>query len=159
MWRRFSALALTEPVGSRRPVRMTRRCGVWSLPDGRLLRTLRVPIDLDKGGKIYATAVSPDGRWIAAAGWDAQSGHKHFVYIFDASTGALVARVGPFNGIIHYLTFSPDGRWLAATSQVGVGLKVIDTQTWQIVATDKTYTGRKLRRRIRAGRAPLYGRV
>ena len=113
---------------------------VWSLPDGRLLRTLRVPIALDKGGKIYATAVSPDGRWIAAAGWDAQGGHKHFVYIFDAATGALVARVGAFNGITHYLTFSADARWLAATSQVGVGLNVIDTRTWQIVATDKTFT-------------------
>ena len=45
---------------------------VWSLPDGRLLRTLRVPIGPGNGGKIYATAISPDGRWIAAGGWDAQ---------------------------------------------------------------------------------------
>jgi WD40 repeat protein len=112
---------------------------VWSLPDGRLLRTLRVPIGPDNGGKIYATAVSPDGRWIAAGGWDAHQSHEHFVYVFDASTGAMVARTGPFDNVVNHLAFSGDGRWLAATSISDGGLKVIDALTWQIVAEDKNY--------------------
>src|SRR5580693_6486472 len=89
---------------------------VWSLPDGRLLRTLRVPIGPGNGGRIYAVAISPDGRWIAAGGWDAQGqvNHQHFVYVFDAATGAMVARVGPFGNVINNLAFSSDGRWLAA---------------------------------------------
>ena len=108
---------------------------VWSLPDGRLLHTLRVPIGPGHGGKIYATAVSPDGRWIAAGGWDAQSDttDENFLYIFDAATSALVARVGPFGNVIRHLAFSPDGRWLAATSSADVGLKVIDPQSWRIL--------------------------
>ncbi len=110
---------------------------VWSLPDGRLLRTLRVPIGPGNGGKIYATAVSPDGRWIAAGGWDITQ--ENFVYIFDSATGAMVARVGPFGNVILHLAFPTDGRWLAATTFGGVGLKVIDAQTWRIVAEDKTY--------------------
>ena len=65
--------------------------------------------------------------------------HENFVYVFDASTGAIVARVGPFGDVINHLAFSPDGRWLAATSIAGVGLKVIDAQTWRIVAEDQTY--------------------
>jgi WD40 repeat protein len=113
----------------------------WSLPDGKLLRTLRVPIGPSDGGKIYATAVSPDGHWIAAGGWDTHtdSASGHFVYIFDAATGAVVARVGPFGNVIDYLRFSLDGRWLAATSSKGVGLKVIDAQTWRIAVEDTAY--------------------
>ena len=114
---------------------------VWSLPDGRLLRTLRVPIGPDNDGKIYATAVSPDGRWVAAGGWDAfrRVAHEHFVYIFDSATGALVGRAGPFANVIFHLAFSPDGRWLAATSGRDVGVKIIDAQSWQIVAADQAY--------------------
>ena len=113
---------------------------VWSLPEGRLLRTLRVPVGPDDGGKIYATAVSPDGRWIAAGGWDAQwdAVSKDFVYIFDASSGDVVARIG-LESVIFHLTFSPDGRWLAIASTGNVGLKVVDTQNWRIVAEDKAY--------------------
>jgi WD40 repeat protein len=116
---------------------------VWSLPDGRLLHALRVPIGPDNGGKNYAVAISPDGHWIAAGGWDAHwdIGHENFVYIFDASTGAMVARVGPFGNVIDHLVFSPDGRWLAATSFAGVGLKVIKVQDWRIAAEDKDYAG------------------
>lgn len=114
---------------------------VWSLPDGRLLHTLRVAIASGDGGKIYATAVSPDGRWIAAGGWDAQwdIASQDFVYIFDASSGVLVARAGPFGSVINHLVFSPDGRWLAATSSKNVGLKVIDTRNWRIAADDTNY--------------------
>jgi WD40 repeat protein len=116
---------------------------VWSLPDGKLLRTLRMPIGPGDSGKVYATAITPDGRWIAAGGWDAQwdTSQQMYVSIFDAATGALVARDGPFAGAINNLAFSGDGRWLAATSSKGVGLKVIDAQTWRIVRQDTAYGG------------------
>src|SRR5262250_676608 len=38
---------------------------VWSLPDGRLQRVLRVPIGDGHLGKAYAVAISPDGDTIA----------------------------------------------------------------------------------------------
>src|ERR1700722_14268333 len=44
---------------------------VWSLPDGRLERTARLPIGAGNGGKVNASALSPDGRWLAAGGYDA----------------------------------------------------------------------------------------
>jgi WD40 repeat protein len=114
---------------------------VWSLPDARLLHTLRVAIGPGDGGKLYAVAASPNGRWLAAGGWDAQwaVNSQDFVYIFDAVTGAVAARVGPFDSVINHLAFSPDGRWLAAASSKNVGLKVIDTQSWRIIAEDKNY--------------------
>jgi len=114
---------------------------VWSLPDARLLHTLRVPIGPGDGGKLYAVAASPNGRWLAAGGWDAQWDitSTDYVYIFDSITGAVAARVGPFGSVINHLAFSPDGRWLAAASSKNIGLKVIDTQSWRIIAEDKNY--------------------
>jgi WD40 repeat protein len=42
---------------------------VWELETGRLLRTIRPPTGTGNEGKIYAVAISPDGRTIAAGGW------------------------------------------------------------------------------------------
>ena len=114
---------------------------IWSLPEARLLHTFRVPIGPGDGGKIYAVAASPDGRWVVAGGWDAQwdVSSQDFVYVIDTVSGGLVARVGPFGSVLNHFAFSPDGRWLAAASSANVGLKVIDTQTWRIVAEDKNY--------------------
>ena len=42
---------------------------VWQMPEGRLLATLRPPIDAGHEGQLFALAVSPDGRTVATAGW------------------------------------------------------------------------------------------
>src|SRR5215203_3182592 len=42
---------------------------VWSLTDGKVLQTIRVPAGPDDIGIIYAVALSPDGALVAAGGW------------------------------------------------------------------------------------------
>lgn len=109
----------------------------------RLMRTLRVPIGEGDDGRIYAVALSPDGKWLAAGGFDAQfrTMQFHQIYIFNANTGQLARRVGRLKDRTYHLVFSPDGRFLAATLKNGEGLRVWETARWQQVLEDRDYSG------------------
>lgn len=114
---------------------------LWSMPDGRLLKTLRPAIGANAyDGQIYAVAISPDGRTVAAGGQDAGVSVRHVtgVYLFDVRTGALKARVGEFDGPITQLIFSPDGHFLVLTLGVR-GIRVVDVESGREIAADRDY--------------------
>lgn len=122
---------------------------LWRLPEGKLIRTLRPPIGSGHEGKLFATALSPDGTWAAAGGWDAAfpSLQTNLVYIFNTSTGAIAARVGETEGkVINHLTISMDGRYLALTRHLGQGVEVWERvgaglSSWRIVGRDSDFRG------------------
>jgi WD40 repeat protein len=112
---------------------------LWSLPQNRsgspeLLRTLRVPIGEGNGGKIHAVALSPDGKWVAAAGWDARE-PWHGVYIFEAASGRLITYLNGQDTFGH-LAVSPDGSRLAAMLGDGWGMRLWETAGWRRLAED-----------------------
>src|SRR5271165_4163702 len=61
---------------------------VWSLPEGRLMRVLRLPIDQGNNGKAYAVAVSPDGSSVAVGGWTGTAGDAK-IFLFVPTSGEL----------------------------------------------------------------------
>jgi WD40 repeat protein len=122
---------------------LDRTVRIWSLPELRLLKILRVPMEVQREGELTNVQISPDGRIIATGGWTGwEWDQQGCIYFFDADSGELLQRMSGFASIIGELRFSPDGRWLAAGLHGGAGLAFIDMKDLTIKAHDHDYTER-----------------
>ncbi len=83
---------------------------LWSAASGDLLKTLRTPIGHGKEGMLYASALSPNGKIAAVAGWTKNDD----IYLFNTSTGEIQQRLTGLGNVISDLEFSPKGDYLAA---------------------------------------------
>src|SRR5271170_3705790 len=100
---------------------------LWSLPDGKLQRTIRLPIGPGNGGNVFAAALSPDGRRLAAGGWDAsyEKLGSHSLSLVDLASGSI-RRVGSFQRSINSLAFSADGARVAVGINGANGIRLYD---------------------------------
>lgn len=117
---------------------------LWALPAGRLIRTFRLPMDAGNGGKVYAVALSKDGKTVAAGGWGVKhefDGDPNFVYVFDTQSGALLRRLGPLSTSVNHLRFSSDDRHLVAGLNGSNGIRVWASSTGKEISVDKNYGG------------------
>jgi WD40 repeat protein/uncharacterized caspase-like protein len=100
---------------------------LWSLPDGNLKQIVRLPVGGTDGGMAYAVALSPDGRWLAAGGFDAalDAIGSSGLYLTDLSSGT-VRHLGKFGDVVLYLAFSPDGQRIAVALGYNKGIRILD---------------------------------
>lgn len=126
---------------------------IWSLADGSLICSIRLPAGPGDTGKARAVAIDPAGEVIAAGGWTTPPGAPKVIYVYGDAAGAplhrdgarpdivLLHRIGGLPDVVNHLTFSPDGRRLAATMEKG-GLRVFDRDRgWAETARDEDYDG------------------
>jgi WD40 repeat protein/uncharacterized caspase-like protein len=89
---------------------------VWDVATGKTVRTIRGEAAPEHPGKIYAIALSPDGKWLAAGGWLANTpdyDHPEVIRIYDFLSGRLVVLLkGGHGKSVNALAYSPDGRHL-----------------------------------------------
>jgi WD40 repeat protein len=91
---------------------------LWSLPEGKLQRVVRLPIGVDGAAKVAATAVSPNGHFLAVGredGHDPSDEISSVLYLIEiAKTGepTLLHRM-PFGSRIKKIAFSGDGNRVA----------------------------------------------
>jgi WD40 repeat protein len=97
---------------------------LWDAKTGRLLRALG-----DRKEQIAAVAVSPDSRWVAAAG----GGRDGFgvVRLWDARNGSEVWRQKGHKTAALAVAFSPDGRSLASGGADGT-VRLRDARTGEV---------------------------
>ncbi|MBR0650487.1 hypothetical protein GXW78_12500 [Roseomonas terrae] len=115
---------------------------LWNLPEGTQRLVIRPPMGAEAEGELYAVALTPDGARVAAAGFTARSWDSSFaLYIFDAATGRLLARLPGLAAPVQHLAFSADGTRLAAALGGRAGIKVWDARNGRLQFEDTAFTG------------------
>jgi WD40 repeat protein len=96
---------------------------VWDLTAGKTVRTFRGEAAAADAGKIYTMALSPDGKWLAVAGWmDEQNAYVPCcgdIRLYDFASGELKTLLKSHVSIVNSLAFSPDSKKLISGSGSG----------------------------------------
>jgi WD40 repeat protein len=92
---------------------------VWDLRSGQQMSVLRPPLSGESVGALYAVAMSPDGRQVAAGGNAAFDNKTHSLYLFDRSSGSLPPK-STLSGIEAPIT---QLAWSADSQLIAVGLR------------------------------------
>jgi len=104
---------------------------IWDLRSGNLIHTIRVPVNSEDEGKLYAGAFSPNGQLIALGGYTGITRNiKGCIYIVDTKQYRIIHRITGTGGTIADMKFTPDGRYLIAVINDRIGYKIWDTGNW-----------------------------
>jgi len=115
---------------------------VWTLPEMRLLRVLRLPIGEGNEGKVYAVTISPDGETVAVGGWTGYDWNEGVsIYLFNRATGEMRQRLTGLPTVVNHLSYSPDGQYLVANLYKS-GIRIYQTSDYTLYAEDTDYGDR-----------------
>jgi WD40 repeat protein len=114
---------------------------VWNWQAGKTIRTIRGQVGAGSEGKIFAMALSSDGRWLATGGWFPGS---EAIRLYDFAAGNLVTLLKGHTNVVSSLAFSPDGKRLISSDVDALAI------IWDV-------EGRKLLHRLQGHAGEIYG--
>jgi WD40 repeat protein len=116
---------------------------VWSLANGEPLAVLRGPIGDGAEGALYAVALSPSGKTVAAAGYTGLSADRtSSIYLFGRDAGNWIGRITmgeTQTDAINHIAFSPDGNAIAVAANDSKGLRIVVPGQRSIKVVDAEY--------------------
>ncbi len=78
---------------------------LWRIADGKIVRRYGQHRDI-----LYAAAISPNGRFVATAGYDRR------LQISDFDTAEIIRKINGHNGAVYDLAFDPDSKRMSTAS-------------------------------------------
>ena len=99
---------------------------VWNPKNGRIVKEFKGQIGPGAEGMVYTVDVSPNGKWLAVAGWmgkDDESENLGDIRIYNYQTGKMRKRLKWHEDAVRTVRFSPDSKYLISADASGVIVK------------------------------------
>jgi WD40 repeat protein len=89
---------------------------IWNPESGEMLKKFESQIGDGPEGMLYASSISPDGKFLAVAGYPVSSEKENYIIIIDLEKNTQVSTAIGHTNVINALTFSGSGNYLASGS-------------------------------------------
>ncbi len=92
---------------------------VWDTKTGDMLNKFRSEIGNGPEGMLYASAISPDGKLLAASGYPVSGESENYIILIDLEKGKQISTAIGHDNVINSLDFTGNGKYLASGSDDG----------------------------------------
>ncbi len=92
---------------------------LWNAATGEMVKKFESEVGDGYEGMLYASALSPDGKLLAVAGYQVSSQKQNYIIVVDLVKGEQVATAIGHSDVINGLSFSGSGMYLASGSMDG----------------------------------------
>jgi len=110
---------------------------IWDARTSELIDKFESEIGTGYEGMLYASSISPDGKYLAVSGYPVASQKENYIIIIDLEQKKQIATAVGHSNVINALDFSGNGKYLASGSDDGYVhiWKMEDEETLQKAAT------------------------
>ena len=87
---------------------------IWNPENGEMVKKFESQIGDGPEGMFYCSAISPDGKLLAVAGYPVSSEKENYIVVIDLEKNTQVATAVGHTNVINTLSFSGNGNFLAS---------------------------------------------